>query len=58
VDGKMNLYADSSPEYCRAACESSLKRMGVGCIDLFYIHRLDGKTPIEKTIEAMVELKK
>ena len=27
-------------------------------IDLYYCHRVDQKTPIEKTIEAMVELKK
>lgn len=27
-------------------------------IDLYYIHRLDEKTPIEKTVEEMVKLKK
>lgn len=31
---------------------------GVDTIDLYYCHRVDGITPIEKTIEAMVELKK
>jgi aryl-alcohol dehydrogenase-like predicted oxidoreductase len=35
-----------------------LKRLGVDKIDLYLAHRVDGKTPIEKTIEAMVELKK
>ncbi|KAG8622810.1 hypothetical protein KVT40_009321 [Elsinoe batatas] len=49
---------DSSPEYARAACEKSLKRLGVEQIDLYYAHRLDGKTPVEKTVEALVELKK
>jgi aryl-alcohol dehydrogenase-like predicted oxidoreductase len=49
---------DSSPEYAREACEKSLKRLGVECIDLYYCHRVDMKTPIEKTVEAMVELKK
>lgn len=48
----------SDPEYVKAACDRSLKRMGVDTIDLYYCHRVDGKTPIEKTIEAMVELKK
>jgi aryl-alcohol dehydrogenase-like predicted oxidoreductase len=47
----------SNPEYVKAACEKSLKRLGVETIDLYYCHRVDGVTPIEKTIEAMVELK-
>jgi aryl-alcohol dehydrogenase-like predicted oxidoreductase len=49
---------DSSPEYLRKSVEKSLKDLGVETIDLLYCHRVDGKTPIEKTIEAMVELKK
>jgi aryl-alcohol dehydrogenase-like predicted oxidoreductase len=48
---------DSSPEYAREACEKSLKRLGVDVIDLYYVHRVDGKTPIEKTVQALVELK-
>lgn len=48
----------SDPEYVKLACEKSLKRLGVETIDLYYCHRVDGKTPIEKTIQAMVELKK
>ena len=48
----------SDPEYVKQACEKSLKRLGVETIDLYYCHRVDQKTPIEKTIEAMVELKK
>lgn len=47
----------SDPEYVRIACEKSLKRLGIPTIDLYYCHRVDKKTPIEKTIEAMVELK-
>jgi aryl-alcohol dehydrogenase-like predicted oxidoreductase len=49
---------DTSPEYAKEACEKSLKRLGVEYIDLYYCHRVDKKTPIEKTIEAMAELKK
>ena len=45
------------PEYVKEACEKSLKRLGVETIDLFYSHRVDEKTPIEMTIQAMVELK-
>ncbi|KAK3322733.1 NADP-dependent oxidoreductase domain-containing protein [Apodospora peruviana] len=48
---------DSSPEYARGACERSLARLGVETIDLYYCHRVDGKTPIEKTMEALVQLK-
>ncbi|CAL5874315.1 uncharacterized protein PFLUO_LOCUS8610 [Penicillium psychrofluorescens] len=47
----------TNPEYVKVACETSLQRLGVDTIDLYYCHRVDGVTPIEKTIEAMVELK-
>ncbi|RGP78649.1 aldo keto reductase [Fusarium longipes] len=57
ADGTVSLTLDSSPEYARKACEQSLKRLGVETIDLYYIHRLDGKTPIERTIEELVNLK-
>jgi aryl-alcohol dehydrogenase-like predicted oxidoreductase len=56
AEGKPNI--NSSPEYCREACEKSLKRLGVKTIDLYYCHRVDKKTPIEETVKAMVELKK
>jgi len=49
---------DSSPEYVKQACAKSLKRLGIETIDLYYCHRVDKVTPIEKTVEAMVELKK
>ncbi|KAI4259996.1 MAG: hypothetical protein LQ352_000492 [Teloschistes flavicans] len=48
----------SDPEYVKESCNKSLKRLGLDCIDLYYCHRVDGKTPIEKTVEAMAELKK
>ncbi|TKW03687.1 hypothetical protein SEVIR_7G057400v4 [Setaria viridis] len=43
------------PAYVRAACEGSLRRLGVGCIDLYYQLRIDTTVPIEVT---MGELKK
>ena len=55
-DGKVIFRSD--PEYAKEACEKSLKRLGIPTIDLYYCHRLDGKTPIEKTVEAMAQLKK
>lgn len=44
------------PDYVRAACEASLKRLDVERIDLYYQHRVDRATPIEETVGAMAEL--
>jgi aryl-alcohol dehydrogenase-like predicted oxidoreductase len=44
------------PEYIRAACDASLKRLGVETIDLYYQHRVDPNTPIEETVGAMADL--
>ncbi|KAM0350640.1 hypothetical protein ACHAPU_003126 [Fusarium lateritium] len=55
ADGSFTI--NSTPEYCKAACARSLERLGVDQIDLYYCHRLDQKTPIEKTVQAMKELK-
>jgi aryl-alcohol dehydrogenase-like predicted oxidoreductase len=44
------------PEYVHAACDASLKRLGIDTIDLYYQHRVDPKTPIEETVGAMAEL--
>jgi aryl-alcohol dehydrogenase-like predicted oxidoreductase len=47
---------DGSPEYVRRACEGSLDRLGVDAIDLYQLHRVDPRTPIEETVGAMREL--
>jgi aryl-alcohol dehydrogenase-like predicted oxidoreductase len=44
------------PEYVRACCEASLKRLGLETIDLYYQHRVDPGTPIEETVGAMAGL--
>src|SRR3984893_6304547 len=44
------------PDYIREACEGSLRRLGIHCIDLYYQHRVDPDTPIEETIGAMAAL--
>jgi len=44
------------PEHVRAACEGSLRRLGVETIDLYYQHRVDPNTPIEETVGAMAAL--
>lgn len=47
---------NGKPEYVRSACEGSLRRLGVETIDLYYQHRIDPDTPIEKTVGAMARL--
>ncbi|NEW09769.1 aldo/keto reductase [Paenibacillus sp. SYP-B3998] len=54
-DGKF-LGISGRPEYVKAACEASLRRLGVEYIDLYYQHRVDPNTPIEETVGAMSDL--
>jgi aryl-alcohol dehydrogenase-like predicted oxidoreductase len=54
-DGKPG--AKGNPEYVLEACEKSLKRLGTDHIDLYFVHRVDEKVPIEDTVGAMVRLK-
>jgi aryl-alcohol dehydrogenase-like predicted oxidoreductase len=49
---------DGRPSHVKAACEASLKRLGVEFIDLYYQHRVDPTVPIEETVGAMAELVK
>jgi aryl-alcohol dehydrogenase-like predicted oxidoreductase len=44
------------PDYVRAACDASLRRLGVDHIDLYYQHRVDKTVPIEDTVGAMAGL--
>ena len=55
-DGNQVTGIDGSPENARTACESSLKRLGIEMIDLFYQHRVDPNVPIEETVGGMAEL--
>jgi aryl-alcohol dehydrogenase-like predicted oxidoreductase len=47
---------DGRPEYVQAACEASLRRLGVDHIDLYYQHRVDPAVAIEETVGAMARL--
>ncbi|WP_296926384.1 aldo/keto reductase [Polaromonas sp.] len=49
---------NGSPDYVRASCDASLKRLGIEQIDLYYQHRVDKTVPIEDTVGAMAELVK
>ncbi|HEY7636534.1 MAG TPA: aldo/keto reductase [Gemmatimonadales bacterium] len=50
------LGLNGRPDYVRRACDASLKRLGVGHIDLYYQHRVDRTVPIEETVGAMGDL--
>ncbi|XP_024028527.1 probable aldo-keto reductase 2 [Morus notabilis] len=53
-DGQFEVKGD--PAYVRAACEASLKRLDIDCIDLYYQHRIDSRVPIEVTIGELKKL--
>ena len=50
------LGVSGKPEYVRACCDASLKRLRIETIDLYYQHRVDTTVPIEETVGAMAEL--
>lgn len=45
-----------SRKYLFASLEQSLKRMHLDYVDLFYSHRLDPQTPLEETLQALVDI--
>lgn len=47
---------DNSPEHLEAELDASLEKMGVECVDLFYVHRRDQTRPIEEVAEALGRL--
>jgi aryl-alcohol dehydrogenase-like predicted oxidoreductase len=48
---------DNSPAYLRACLESSLTRLGVDHVALYYVHRRDQTIPIEDVMETLVRFK-
>lgn len=51
------VYGDgSSRKNLIASCDQSLRRMGLDYVDVFYSHRYDGVTPIEETMQALVDI--
>ncbi len=55
-DGKHKI--NGSPEYIKAACDASLKRLNIDTIDLYYLHRADRDVPIEDSMAALASLVK
>ena len=54
----MKRTVNGKPEYVRASCDGSLRRLSIDVIDLYYLHRKDPNTPIEVTVGAMADLVK
>lgn len=50
------LGARNDAGYIRQCVDSSLEKLGIKTIDLYYCHRLDGSTPIETVLKTMAEL--
>lgn len=48
---------DGRPEYLRAACEASLRALGVETIDLYQLHRPDPDTPFAESVGALRDLR-
>ena len=40
----------------KSECYKTLERLGIECLDLYYLHRPDGVTPVEDTVKAFKEL--
>ncbi|HLO67559.1 MAG TPA: aldo/keto reductase [Holophaga sp.] len=52
------LGVNGRPDYVKACCDASLRRLGVDVVDLYYQHRVDRTVPIEETVGAMADLVK
>ena len=53
-DGQRGI--DGHPDQVEERCNESLQRLQTDVIDLYYLHRLDPKVPIEETVGAMARL--
>lgn len=54
--GRDRFRSDGTREFVLEACEGSLRRLGIECIDLYTMHHPDPDTPIEETLRALEEL--
>jgi aryl-alcohol dehydrogenase-like predicted oxidoreductase len=47
---------ENRPEHILKACDASLKRLGVDCIDIYYLHRRDRSVPLADSVGALAQL--
>jgi aryl-alcohol dehydrogenase-like predicted oxidoreductase len=57
-DGTGNLVIDNAPASLRSACDTSLANLGTDYIDLYYLHRIDRRVPIEESVGELGRLVK
>lgn len=55
TDDKGGRALDGSPAGIAEILDASLRRLGIDTIDLYYLHRLDPKTPIEESVGALAD---
>jgi len=55
--GLQERIRDGRPEHLRRACEASLRRLKLDCIDLYQLHRHDPEVPIEESVGALRQLR-
>lgn len=48
---------DGRPEHLRAACEASLRRLRLECIDLYQLHAIDPAVPLEDSVGELARLR-
>jgi aryl-alcohol dehydrogenase-like predicted oxidoreductase len=56
-EGPGRWRADGRPEHLRASAEASLRRLRLDRIDLFYLHTVDPRVPLEESLGALAELR-
>lgn len=48
---------DGRPEHLRLACEASLRRLRLGCIDVYQLHAIDPRVPLEDSVGELARLR-
>lgn len=57
ADASGRMQINGQPGLIKKTCEQSLRRLQTDVIDLYYLHRLDPKVPIEDSIGALADLR-
>lgn len=55
-EGGSQAEGSGAPERMQEICEGSLKNLGIDCLDMFCLSRVDPTVPIEETVGAMARL--
>ncbi len=58
IANKVGMMAGLAPDTVAAACDASLRRLGVECIDLYYQHKDDETVPLADSLGAFDELRR